>query len=86
MQQRDEEQFNTCLARVRVITEHSMGLWKGRFPWLRNIRMKITNDPESLNSILKYIDATVVLHNMLIEFGDGGDGIHCWFVSQYWVS
>ncbi|KAL7502972.1 hypothetical protein ACHAXN_002869 [Cyclotella atomus] len=49
VQQRDEEQFNTCLARVRVITEHNMGLWKGRFPWLRNIRMKIANDPESLN-------------------------------------
>jgi hypothetical protein len=32
--------------------------------------MKITNDPESLNSILKYIDTTVVLHNMLIEFGN----------------
>jgi hypothetical protein len=32
--------------------------------------MLITDDPESLNSILKYIDATIVLHNMLIEFGD----------------
>lgn len=73
VQPRDEEEFNTCLARVRVITEHTMGLWKGRFPWLRNIRMNITNDPESLNNILRNIDATVVLHNMLIEFGDDDD-------------
>jgi hypothetical protein len=61
------------LARFRVITEHTMGLWKGRFPWLRNIRMKITHEPKSLNSILRYIDATAVLHNMLIKFGDDND-------------
>ncbi|KAL7501741.1 LOW QUALITY PROTEIN: hypothetical protein ACHAXN_000009, partial [Cyclotella atomus] len=73
VQPKDEEQYNTCLAHVRVITEHTMGLWKGRFPWLRNIRMTITNDPKSLDSILKYIDATVVLHNMLIKFGDDDD-------------
>jgi hypothetical protein len=73
VQPKDEEQFNTCLARFRVITEHTMGLWKGRFPWLRNIRMKITHEPKSLNSILRYIDATAVLHNMLIKFGDDND-------------
>ena len=47
-----------------------MGLWKGRFPWLRNIRMRITNDKKSLEKILRYIDATVVLHNMIIEYGE----------------
>jgi hypothetical protein len=73
VQPKDEEQFNTCLARVRVITEHTMGLWKGQFPWLCNIRMTITNDPKSLDSILKYINTTVVLHNMLIKFGDDDD-------------
>ena len=31
--------------------------------------MRITNDPESLKRILCYIEATVVLHNMLIELG-----------------
>ena len=51
-----------------VITEHTMGLWKSQLPWLQYIRMRITNDPKSLETILHYIDATVVLHNMLIEF------------------
>ena len=47
-----------------------MGIWKGRFPWLRNIRMVITDDPKSLKKIMMYIDASVVLHNMLIQLGD----------------
>eukprot|EP00956_Cyclotella_meneghiniana_P042764 scaffold249313_cov74-Cyclotella_meneghiniana.AAC.1 len=50
-----------------------MGLWKGRFPWLRGIRMEITDEPESKEKLLKYIDATVDLHNMLIEFGEDDD-------------
>jgi hypothetical protein len=47
----DELNFNSCLTSPRVITEHTMGLWKGRFPWLCNIRMLITNDKESLTRI-----------------------------------
>ena len=69
VQDRDEELFNTALGSPRVISEHTMGIWKGRFPWLRKIRMIITDDPDSLYRILWYIDATVILHNMLIEFG-----------------
>lgn len=34
------------------------------------IRMKITEDPESLQQILKTIDATIVLHNMLLDRDD----------------
>lgn len=66
----DKQNFNSCMSTPRVIGEHTMGLWKGRTPWLRNIRMLITDEKESLEKILKYIDATVVLHNMLIEFGE----------------
>ena len=70
--------FNGFLASPRVITEHTMGLWKGRFPWLRGIRMEITDNPESKLKLLKYIDATVVLHNMLIEFGEDNDESNPW--------
>jgi len=48
LQDPDEQRFNTALASPRVISEHCMGIWKGRFPWLRNIRMIITDDPKSL--------------------------------------
>ena len=50
-----------------------MGLWKGHFPWLRSIRMRITNNTESLVKILNYVNATIVLHNMIIEFGNAND-------------
>ena len=30
-QDRDEQNFNTSLAEPRVISEHTMGIWKGRF-------------------------------------------------------
>jgi len=32
--------------------------------------MKVTDDPKSVKLILRLIDATVILHNMLIEFGE----------------
>ena len=64
------EQFNEKLARLRIISEHCIGMLKGRFPWLRSVRMLITEDKESLQKILKLLEATVVLHNILIETGE----------------
>ena len=40
--------------------------------------MKITDNPESKIKLLKYIDATVVLHNMMIEFGEDDDDRNPW--------
>ena len=74
MQDVDEQTFNTAMATPRVISEHTMGLWKGRFPWMRKIRMNVTDDPKSLKRILMYIDASIILHNMLIELGDTSAG------------
>jgi hypothetical protein len=62
--------FNDLLATPRVISEHTIGIWKGRFPWLRSIRMKITNDPNSMRQILRVIKVTIILHNFLIEEHD----------------
>ena len=64
----DHEKFNTKLAKLRIRSEHCIGILKGCFPWLRSIRMKVTDDPKSMRHILRLIDATVILHNMLIEF------------------
>lgn len=64
------ETFNTELSRPRVISEHTIGILKGRFPWLRHIRMKITKDPTSIPNILMVIDSCIVLHNLLIESSD----------------
>jgi DDE superfamily endonuclease len=67
---RQQESFNEKLARLRIISEHCIGMLKGRFPWLRSIRLKITEDVSSLKGILALLEATVVLHNILIEVGE----------------
>ena len=63
----DHEKFNTIVARCRIWSEHTIGILKGRFPWLRSIQNKITEDPHSIGVILKYIEVCVILHNMLVE-------------------
>jgi len=64
----DNEAFNTKLAKLRIRSEHCIGILKGRFPWLRSIRMKVTDDPKSMRRILRLSNATIILHNMLIVF------------------
>jgi hypothetical protein len=78
----DKQMFNLCLASPRVTAEHTMGLWKGRCSWLCKIRMIITNEKESLEHVLKYIDATIVLHNMLIDMGSADDENAPWDVED----
>ena len=62
----NNERFNTKLARARIISEHVIGLLKGRFPWLRSIRNLVTDDKESMMRILKLIDCCVILHNLMV--------------------
>lgn len=65
----DECNFNTIISKPRVSSEHVNGIWKGRFPWLRNIPNRIRGR-KSLKKVLKYIHCTVILHNLLIELRD----------------
>jgi hypothetical protein len=62
----EHENFNKCLSSARVISEHAIGIWKARFPWLRNIPMVLTEDEKSSRRILEFIECTVILHNFLI--------------------
>jgi DDE superfamily endonuclease len=45
--------FNTLLAKTRVKSEHCIGLLKGRFPFLRGIRMLLVNKCSTLKSAIK---------------------------------
>jgi hypothetical protein len=58
--------FNSVMSKARVVSEHTIGLLKGRFPWLRSIRRKITEKVKTLTDILSFLDACVVIHNFLI--------------------
>lgn len=69
------EQFNTHLAKARISSEHTIGMLKCRFPWLRSIRLLLTEDKRSMRNILRHLDASVILHNMLIDFNDTCDDL-----------
>ena len=69
----EHERFNKLLSKVRMRSEHTIGILKGRFPWLRSIRMKITTKKRSLRRILRLLDATIILHNMLLTFKENMD-------------
>jgi hypothetical protein len=63
---REHEVFNDSKKGLRVISEHTIGILKGRFPWLRSIRCRIDANEKSLKRILEYIDCTMILHNLLM--------------------
>ena len=65
-----QEQFNTLLGRARVLSEHTIGMLKGRFQLLKSMPMVINNSKKSVKRILRIIDCCVILHNLLIDTGD----------------
>lgn len=62
--------FNDAEKPVQAILEHTIGILKGRFPWLCQIHTIITDDPKSIKCILEYIDAVIILHNLLVKRND----------------
>ena len=68
-----KEIFNKKLAKTRIISEHTIGMLKARWPFLRSIRFVLTEDKRSLENILKYITCCIILHNLLIDFKDEDD-------------
>jgi hypothetical protein len=58
--------FNDVLNVPRSGVENTIGIWKGRFPWLRNMRMRIRNR-QSMVKIITYVYATIILHNLCVK-------------------
>jgi hypothetical protein len=67
---RDQEMFNTHLGKLRVTSEHTIGMLKARFPFLRSIPMVVTKHKNSMRRILRVIDCCILLHNLLIDEHD----------------
>jgi hypothetical protein len=67
---RDQEIFNTRLAKVRISSEHCIGILKGRFGCLKrsNITFKKTN--KEVKELVDIIGACIVLHNLLINYDE----------------
>ena len=58
--------FNDLLVMAHVKSEHCIGLLKGHFPWLKNIRIKIRSE-RSLRHFILFVQIAVILHNALIN-------------------
>lgn len=56
--------WNRQLLSLRISIEHAFGLLKGRFPYLRQI------PGWDLEKIYKFVEALMVVHNILILQGD----------------
>jgi hypothetical protein len=61
--------FNYLFAKARVVNEHTIGILKNRWASLKGLPHQIQKTAE-LKSVSNWILACVVLHNMLMSFGD----------------
>jgi len=71
LQSADKQLFNFTLLKPRVSSEHTIGILKGHFPGaLQKMSLLLTHEKKSMKKILMYIDAAIVLHNILIDLKD----------------
>jgi hypothetical protein len=61
--------MNKLWSRLRVTSERCYGILKGRWASLQGLRKQIRNK-EEIKSVIDWMLATCVLHNMLTDFGD----------------
>ena len=64
----NHEFFNTCLANVRITSEHCIGVLKGRFGCLKKNNIKLKDSKEQVKELVELIGSCVVLHNLLIDY------------------
>jgi hypothetical protein len=67
--------FNDLMNCPRSMVENVIGIWKGCFPWLWNIQFRIINK-SSMVKLIKYVTATIILHNLTIKNQYNDDRIH----------
>jgi hypothetical protein len=68
--------FNDLLSSLCTNIEHTIGIWKGRFPFLRNIHVNIALKKD-MRHLIRLVKASAVLHNL---FGS------CHAVPKSWLS
>ena len=67
----EKEFFNTELGRIRVKSEHCIGILKNRFPILKRISTTIKG-PRSIKRVLDLFECASILHNILLDVDDPG--------------
>ena len=66
----NKEFFNTCLAQVRISSEHCIGMLKGRFRCMKRCNIKLKKSKEEVKEVVDLIGACIILHNLLIKYDE----------------
>jgi hypothetical protein len=58
--------LNDLLSLCQSMIENTIGIWNGRFPFLRNTWVKIASKSD-MHFIIKLVKVSAVLHNLLVD-------------------
>ena len=75
------EFFNTCLAQVRISSEHCIGMLKGRFRCMKRSNIKLKNGKKEVKNVVDLIGSCIVMHNLLINY-DETDIPESWYEKE----
>jgi hypothetical protein len=67
---RNEHNFNTLLAQVRITSEHCIGVLKGRFACLKRNDIQLKKGKKELKELIDLITGCVILHNLMINYNE----------------
>ncbi|KDR70601.1 hypothetical protein GALMADRAFT_47600, partial [Galerina marginata CBS 339.88] len=65
----DQRSYNYHVLKVRIRSEHCIGLLKGTFQSLKEIRLQVGDNKKHLELIL-WIRCCIILHNLIIRIED----------------
>ncbi|MBW0511772.1 hypothetical protein O181_051487 [Austropuccinia psidii MF-1] len=68
-QNEDNGTFNYCLAKARVWIKHSIGILKGQWFSLREMRNQM-RDAHEIEYFVSWVISCTILHNMLARIGN----------------
>jgi hypothetical protein len=67
---RDEHNFNTALAQQRIVSEHCIGILKGRFGCIKRSNIHFKKGKKEVKELIDIIGACIILHNLLIGYNE----------------
>jgi hypothetical protein len=67
-------EFNYCIAKSCIWNEHTIGILKGRWASLQQLRLAL-NNKKDMKEIIRWISACVILHNLLAHLGNAWEDL-----------
>jgi hypothetical protein len=66
----DQHAFNTVLAKVRIVSEHTIGILKARFPSMKRTNIQFKEGKKEIKELVDLIESCIVIHNLCINYDD----------------